>query len=230
MASASILTKEDMASASISSPSNPPHSPESSHHDLSNPSNIVLSSQSHRDESLVRGNNDLGQSHVQGDNNPEKAMFDLMLWSGDHGEEEEVLSGFSKEGTDEINTNEDGNEAMKNCEERVEEPDVGMEFNTPNEAYLYYSRFAKEKGFVVAKRSSGKGKDGVVRHVILQCSKGGKARARGSNPIKTRPQTKVDSPAHLKEMEFYLPNIAQIYMTRNKFDEKEDHGLKGRKV
>ncbi|GFS40191.1 FAR1-related sequence 3 [Actinidia rufa] len=82
-------------------------------------------------------------------------------------------------------------------EERVEEPKMGMEFDTHDEAYLYYTRFAKEKGFAVAKRSSKKGKDGILKHVILQCSRGGKPRLRGSNPAKARPQCKVECPAHL---------------------------------
>ncbi|KAG5548582.1 hypothetical protein RHGRI_014066 [Rhododendron griersonianum] len=54
-----------------------------------------------------------------------------------------------------------------------------MEFDTSNEAYLYYSRYDKENGFAVAKRTSQKGRDA------------GKARVRTSNPIKPRPQTKI---------------------------------------
>ena len=91
----------------------------------------------------------------------------------------------------------DGKEVNGNFEERGEEPKIGMEFDTHNEAYLYYTRFSKEKGFAVAKRSSKKGKDGMLKHVILQCSRGGKPRPRGSNPAKARPQCKVECPAHL---------------------------------
>ncbi|GFS30044.1 hypothetical protein Acr_00g0009790 [Actinidia rufa] len=91
----------------------------------------------------------------------------------------------------------DGKEVNGDFEEKVKEPKMGMEFDTHDEAYLYYTRFAKEKGFAVAKRSSKKGKDGMLKHVILQCSRGGKPRPRGSNPAKARPQCKVECPAHL---------------------------------
>ncbi|KAG5548584.1 hypothetical protein RHGRI_014066 [Rhododendron griersonianum] len=66
-----------------------------------------------------------------------------------------------------------------------------MEFDTSNEAYLYYSRYDKENGFAVAKRTSQKGRDGNLRHVSFECTRAGKARVRTSNPIKPRPQTKI---------------------------------------
>ncbi|XP_057484620.1 protein FAR1-RELATED SEQUENCE 4-like [Actinidia eriantha] len=75
-----------------------------------------------------------------------------------------------------------------------------MEFDTHDETYLYYIRCSKEKGFIVAKRSSKKGKVGMLKHVILQCSTGGKPRPRGSNPAKACPQCKVECLAHLNVM------------------------------
>ncbi|XP_058190589.1 protein FAR1-RELATED SEQUENCE 4-like [Rhododendron vialii] len=101
--------------------------------------------------------------------------------SGDN--EEEVLSGT--------------NETTKNCKQRIEEPKVRMEFDTSNEAYVYYLRYAKQQGFSVAKRTSRKGKDENLKNLTLQCNRDGKARVKGSNPVKPRPQTKIDCPAHL---------------------------------
>ncbi|KAI8573009.1 hypothetical protein RHMOL_Rhmol01G0245700 [Rhododendron molle] len=111
-------------------------------------------------------------------------------------EEEELLSGDNEdEGCDEKGASEEDFEA--HFEERVEKPEVGMIFDTPHEAYLYYSRYAKQNGFAVAKRSSKKGKDGNLRHVTYQCSRGGKARVRTTNPVRPRPQTKIQCPARL---------------------------------
>ncbi|KAG5548627.1 hypothetical protein RHGRI_014095 [Rhododendron griersonianum] len=60
------------------------------------------------------------------------------VWSGDNEEEEEETpSGSLKKECDDIGTNEDGKEAIENFEDRVEEPNVGMIFDPPNEAYLY---------------------------------------------------------------------------------------------
>lgn len=48
---------------------------------------------------------------------------------------------------DETDTNEDGKEATKNCEDRVEELKVGMAFNSSDDAYLYYKN---KKGLLCA--------------------------------------------------------------------------------
>ncbi|KAI8572733.1 hypothetical protein RHMOL_Rhmol01G0222700 [Rhododendron molle] len=125
------------------------------------------------------------------------------LWSGYSENEEEV--GPSNKECDEIDTIEDGNEATENCEDRVEEPKVGMTFDSLDEAYFYYldkayfyyCQFAKEKGFAVCKRTSRKGKDGKLSYVTLSCSRGGKAKLTTSNLAKSRPQSKIDCPAHV---------------------------------
>ncbi|XP_058223590.1 protein FAR1-RELATED SEQUENCE 5-like isoform X4 [Rhododendron vialii] len=119
------------------------------------------------------------------------------VWSGYNEDEEDVSSGSSKKECDEICTNEDGKEETENFEDRVEQPNEGMIFDTPNDAYLYYSRYAKENGFAVAKRISKKGRDGNLRNVTFQCSRGGKAKVKTTNPVKPRPQTKIECPARL---------------------------------
>ncbi|XP_057469684.1 protein FAR-RED IMPAIRED RESPONSE 1-like [Actinidia eriantha] len=132
-------------------------------------------------------------------------------WSVDIGKEEEVSNeSVMKDCVD-------GKEVNGDFEERVEELKTGMEFDTHDEAYLYYTRFAKEKGFAVAKRSSKKGKDGMLKHVILQCSRGGKPRLRGSNPAKARPQCKVECPAHLNVIRTKEGNwrVSQVLLEHN---------------
>ncbi|XP_058218854.1 protein FAR1-RELATED SEQUENCE 4-like [Rhododendron vialii] len=114
------------------------------------------------------------------------------VWSGDSEHEEEVWCGPSSKDCDEIETIEE----TENCEHKAEEPKVGMTFDTSEDAYLYYLKYAKENGFAIAKRSSRKGRDGNVRHVWFECCRAGKARVRTSNPVKPRPQTKIECPAH----------------------------------
>ncbi|XP_058216733.1 protein FAR-RED IMPAIRED RESPONSE 1-like [Rhododendron vialii] len=94
-------------------------------------------------------------------------------------EEEEVWS----EDCDEIDTSRVGKEATENCEDGVEEPKEGMTFDTSEEAYSYYSRYTKEKGFAVAKRSSRKGKDGKLKDVTIACSHAGKIEAGGPGKL-----------------------------------------------
>ncbi|XP_057500884.1 protein FAR-RED IMPAIRED RESPONSE 1-like [Actinidia eriantha] len=79
--------------------------------------------------------------------------------SVDIGEEEEEVSNDSI-----IKDCVDGKEVNGDFEEKVEEPKMRMEFDTHDETYLYYTRFAKEKGIAVAKRSSKNGKDVMLKH------------------------------------------------------------------
>ena len=65
---------------------------------------------------------------------------EVESWSVDIGEEEEVVSKDSV-----MKAFVDGKEVNVNFEERVEEPKMGIEFDTHNEAYLYYTRFAKKR-------------------------------------------------------------------------------------
>ena len=109
-------------------------------------------------------------------------LCEVESWSVDIGEEEEEEVSNDSVMKDFV----DGKKVNENFEERVEEPKMGMEFDIHDEAYLYYTRFAKAKGFAVAKRSSQKGKDGMLKHVILQCSRRGKPRLRGSYPAEAR--------------------------------------------
>ncbi|XP_058179999.1 protein FAR1-RELATED SEQUENCE 6-like [Rhododendron vialii] len=119
------------------------------------------------------------------------------VWSGYNGDEEEVSSGSSKKECDEICTNEDGKEEIENFEDSVEQPKEGMIFDTPNDAYLYYSRYAKENGCAVAKRTNKKERDENLRNVTFQCCHGRKAKVNTTNPVKPRPQTKIECPARL---------------------------------
>ncbi|KAG5561631.1 hypothetical protein RHGRI_004629 [Rhododendron griersonianum] len=70
------------------------------------------------------------------------------VWSGYNEDEEKVLSGSAKKECDEICTNEDGKEEIENFENRVEQPNEGMIFDTPNDAYLYTQDMLKKMGLL----------------------------------------------------------------------------------
>ncbi|KAG5528325.1 hypothetical protein RHGRI_029108 [Rhododendron griersonianum] len=99
-----------------------------------------------------------------------------VVWSGDREDKQKVWSSPSNKKCGEIDTSGVGNEATENCEDGVEELKEGMTFDTSEEAYSYYSRYAKEKGFAMAKRTSRKGKDGKLKDVTIACSRARKAR------------------------------------------------------
>ncbi|KAG5546084.1 hypothetical protein RHGRI_018307 [Rhododendron griersonianum] len=105
------------------------------------------------------------------------------VWSRDIEHEEEVWSGPSSKDCDVIETTKDGKEEIENCEDKVEEPKEGMAFDTPEDAYRYYLRYAQEKGFAIAKRSSRKGSDGKLRHIGFECCRAGKARCIASTTM-----------------------------------------------
>ena len=105
--------------------------------------------------------------------------------SGDNEQgKDEVSSGTSTKKCDEICMNEDENE---NSEHRVQEPKDGMQFDTSHEAYIYYSTYAKEKGFAMSKRNSRNGNDEKLMNVTFQCNRDGKANVTTTNPVKPRP-------------------------------------------
>ncbi|XP_057493375.1 protein FAR1-RELATED SEQUENCE 5-like isoform X2 [Actinidia eriantha] len=118
------------------------------------------------------------------------------------GEEEEGLSEDSEceqeVWSEDINATQDEKEATKNWEDKVEEPKKGMIFDTSEDAYLFYCRYAKEKGFSVCRRTSKKGSDGKLKYLTLSCNRAGNARVKTSNLVKPRPQSKINCPAHIR--------------------------------
>lgn len=88
-------------------------------------------------------------------------------------------------------------ETAINAIEKVEDPKVGMLFDSVNELVGFYKMYGQEKGFGVSIRTSKKGSDGKLRYVTIACSHMGKHRIRSSNPLKLRPQSKTDCKAKL---------------------------------
>ncbi|XP_075671108.1 protein FAR-RED IMPAIRED RESPONSE 1-like [Castanea sativa] len=111
--------------------------------------------------------------------------------------EEEKTIGSSRVELNENNI-ENATEETRNVKEKIEDPKVGMMFNSIDDIMKYYTRYGKEKGFAVAKRSSKKGDDGEVRYVTIACNRAGKPRNRSSNPLKLQSESKTDCKAQLR--------------------------------
>ncbi|XP_058203110.1 protein FAR-RED IMPAIRED RESPONSE 1-like [Rhododendron vialii] len=67
--------------------------------------------------------------------------------------------------------------------------------NSVDEMYGYYSKYARQSGFVVFRRNLKRGANGEFKCVTLACTRSGKPRIRTSNPVKLRPQTKMECKA-----------------------------------
>ena len=111
--------------------------------------------------------------------------------------------------TVELNENNIENEIekMKNVEDKVEDPKLGVMFNSIDDVMLYYTRYGKGKGSIVVKRTSKRGIDGETKYVTIGCNRAGKPMirsnrvgvpwTRSSHPLQLQPQSKTDFKAHL---------------------------------
>ncbi|OMO72575.1 hypothetical protein COLO4_27566 [Corchorus olitorius] len=82
-------------------------------------------------------------------------------------------------------------------EEIIQEPKIGMTFTSSEEAYGYYSNYAKQKGFGVMKRTSKRDDDGIVKYITFACSKTQKRRLE-SNTFTSRRVTKTGCKAKIR--------------------------------
>jgi hypothetical protein len=56
----------------------------------------------------------------------------------------------------------------------LEDPELGMTFDTENDVREYYKNYAKAKGFGVTRRSSNRDEKGELKYLTLSCSRHGK--------------------------------------------------------
>ncbi|GKC54438.1 FAR-RED impaired response 1-like protein [Tanacetum coccineum] len=83
-------------------------------------------------------------------------------------------------------------------DEGVEEPRVGMTFDTIEELYDFYATYGKKMGFGVFKRSSQKSEtDDDTRYVTFACNRAQKSVSKSKNSLNPRPVTKTDCGARI---------------------------------
>jgi hypothetical protein len=94
--------------------------------------------------------------------------------------------------------NENEIEELLNENQITEEPKVGMMFNSEEDVRAYYTRYAKQKGFGVSRRTSKLGDDGKsVKYFTLSCVCQGKAKSRAANPLKPQPKQNLGCKAKI---------------------------------
>uniref|UniRef100_A0A0D9Y6F5 FAR1 domain-containing protein n=1 Tax=Oryza glumipatula TaxID=40148 RepID=A0A0D9Y6F5_9ORYZ len=74
------------------------------------------------------------------------------------------------------------------------EPKKGMVFDSLDDAFDFYKKYARKKGFAITKRSSRTGQDeNIVQYFTLACSRQGKAQYSSKNTLKPNPSIRMDS-------------------------------------
>ncbi|KAL7227681.1 hypothetical protein ACSBR1_022531 [Camellia fascicularis] len=111
---------------------------------------------------------------------------------------EDIENEMEKASAEVIEDNIDNQtDEIRNAEEHLEDPKPGMVFDSVDEVMKFYTRYAKEKGFAVCKRTSSKGNDGEMRYATITCNRSGKQKIRSSNLVKLQPQLKTNCKARV---------------------------------
>ncbi|KAG6642748.1 hypothetical protein CIPAW_09G162400 [Carya illinoinensis] len=77
-------------------------------------------------------------------------------------------------------------------DDMIEEPKLGMEFNSIENLMSYYKEYGKKCGFGVMTKWTERGEDDEVRYVTFACARGGKSRNRTLNVANPRPTGKTE--------------------------------------
>ncbi|KAL6131257.1 hypothetical protein ACLB2K_069633 [Fragaria x ananassa] len=112
-----------------------------------------------------------------------------------------------------------GNEVIKNIDtiesenvkEKIEEPKIGLVFDSIDELEKYYRSYGKGMGFEVCKRTSSKEDDGKLKYITFTCSRFGKPNSKSRYAFKFRPVTKSDCKAKLNAN--FLPDGKWVVST-----------------
>ncbi|KAF5477025.1 hypothetical protein F2P56_003704 [Juglans regia] len=86
------------------------------------------------------------------------------------------------------------------CDDMIEEPKSGMEFDSLQDLVSYYKEYGKKCGFGVMTKRTEREEDDTVRYVTLACARGGKARNRTFNVANPRPTGKTECKAKINAL------------------------------
>ncbi|XP_071687053.1 protein FAR-RED IMPAIRED RESPONSE 1-like [Rutidosis leptorrhynchoides] len=152
-------------------------------------------SESHNMEFEETQNMEYGKSQniKIGEGMNEKCHIDLEKetdYNVNDDDEEEV----SKDGGGQENNN-----VGVRHDERVEEPKIGMTFDTIEDVANFYANYGKKMGFGVFKRSSEKDAiDDITKYATFACSRAQKSVSKSRNSLNPRPTTKTNCGAKVR--------------------------------
>jgi hypothetical protein len=98
---------------------------------------------------------------------------------------------------DDNEDNDRGKDIITLENQMVEEPKVGMMFDSEEEVLSYYKQYAKQVGFGVTKRSRKIGDDGNLRYFTIACLREGKSKSKASNIVKPKAMEKMECKAKI---------------------------------
>ncbi|XP_071700129.1 protein FAR1-RELATED SEQUENCE 4-like [Rutidosis leptorrhynchoides] len=126
------------------------------------------------------------------------------------GMNEEYHVDMEKETTYNVRNEDDGEGIENGCgqrnynesvqhDESVEEPKLGMTFDTIEEVANFYADYGKKLGFGVFKRSSEKDPiDDTIKYATFACNRAQKSVSKSKNSLNPRPTTKTDCGAKIR--------------------------------
>ncbi|CAB4281195.1 unnamed protein product [Prunus armeniaca] len=146
----------------------------------------------------ISANESEDTSHINNNSPIDQGMEEssARLENNQHDDAVEMnFNGIEKENNGDETEN---NDTVMSVEEKVQDPQVGMIFDSIDEVITYYKQYGRQSGFPVIKRSSTNGDDGNLKYVTISCAREGKSKSKSSNFLKPRPSIKNDCKAQLR--------------------------------
>ncbi|XP_059643663.1 protein FAR1-RELATED SEQUENCE 6-like isoform X2 [Cornus florida] len=109
-------------------------------------------------------------------------------------QDKNVPCNLENNNNDIVNSQELENQLVK---DEVENPKVGMIFESEEELHNYYNKYAKHQGFGVAKISAKSRSDGKASYFSLACARNGKTKSKAKDSFHPRPSTKTNCKAKI---------------------------------
>uniref|UniRef100_A0ACD5URP8 Uncharacterized protein n=1 Tax=Avena sativa TaxID=4498 RepID=A0ACD5URP8_AVESA len=102
--------------------------------------------------------------------------------------------GFEQQKEGNIRLEKDGED---HAEALLQDPELGMAFDTEDDVREYYKKYAKAKGFGVTRRSSHTDDDGQLKYFTLSCSRYGKTQSNSKKLLKPNPSARLECKAKI---------------------------------